>query len=161
MGKICGELARQLRWGNRPAYPEYVRLRLGRTDPEVGETFLTELSPIPATKVTENQLWRDSFRKIEPATDRIIETRLVKLSGLIDGMKPRFIFCYGCEHPISQKTFMNLFPGRSWRSITSKSQMSESEDGCYAVLMPFFGNGRLSTAECETVIHEIVEFHRH
>jgi hypothetical protein len=39
--------------------------------------------------------------------------------------------------------------------------MSESEDGCYAVLMPFFGNGRLSTAECETVIHEIVEFHRH
>jgi len=154
MAKIARVLAESPDWDDRGAASEYVRRRLGRSDPAVGETLLTELSPIPSKRVSENIKWRSFFQKIEPELDRIIESRLVKIGALIDQYSPRFVFCYGSENPESSQKFKRLFPTRGWRSVAKKSQMSES-DGRLALLMPFFGNGRLSAAEVRMVMDKI------
>jgi hypothetical protein len=154
MAKIAEALASSPDWDDRGAAGRYVRRRLGRSDPAIGETLLTELSPIPSKRVAENQKWRDFFRRIDPECDRIIINRLVKLRALIDQHRPPFVFCYGSENPEPSQLFKRLFPTRTWRRVAKKSQMSES-DGRFAVLMPFFGNGRLSAAEVRMVMDEI------
>jgi hypothetical protein len=159
MARICGELAERLSWGERPGAREYVQRRLGRADPEVGETFLTELSPIPSKNVATNKEWLRAFRQAAPDCDQLISKRLVRLNGIIEQNQPQFVFCYGSEKPENNAKFKRVLPKRSWQRITNKSELCESE-GCICVLMPFFGNGRLSNAECQAVIEEILKRRR-
>ena len=129
MAKIATALTNNPDWDDPAAAGRYVRRRLGRSDPAIGETLLTELSPIPSKRVAENRKWRDFFRQIEPECDRIIENRLVKLCALLDQFRPTFVFCYGSENLKSREKFKRLFPARRWRRVAKKSHMSESTAG--------------------------------
>jgi hypothetical protein len=79
MAKICRALAGNSDWSDGQAAEEYVKRRLGRADPAIGETFLTELSPIPSKNVALNKEWLSFFQRVLPDCDRLIWQRSVKL----------------------------------------------------------------------------------
>ncbi|MGC2522322.1 MAG: hypothetical protein WA417_06775, partial [Stellaceae bacterium] len=87
-GNFCWEDARVA----NKAVQDYVRGRLGRADPTVGDTFLTELSPIPSKNLAANKEWLRYFRSIMPDCDRLIEQRLKKLKNLLQQSRPKFVF---------------------------------------------------------------------
>jgi hypothetical protein len=156
MAKICRALAGNSGWSDSQAAEEYVKRRLGRTDPAIGETFLTELSPIPSKKVAENREWLRLFRRAGPDCDHLIWQRSVRLRAMIEENRPKFVFCYGSENPENNAKFKSFFSERSWQRVGEKSELSRHEDSV-RVLMPFFGNGRVSFAECQRVITAILK----
>lgn len=155
MAKISGALTGKPEWSDPRAAEEYVRRRLGRADPGIGETFLTELSPIPSKNIAASREWLGFFKRTAPDCDRLIWQRLMKLRAIIEQNRPIFVFCYGAEKLEHNAKFKSFFYARSWRKIGDKSELSEY-GGCVNVLMPFFGNGRISNAECQTVVTEIL-----
>ena len=156
MAKICRALAGNSGWSDGQAAEEYVKRRLGRTDPAIGETFLTELSPIPSKKVAVNKEWLSFFRRAVSDCDRLIWQRSVRLRAMIEENRPKFVFCYGSEKAESNAKFKSFFSERSWQRVGEKSELSRHEDSV-CVLMPFFGNGRISSAECQRVISAILK----
>ena len=158
MAKICRALAGNSGWRNNQAAEEYVKRRLGRTDPTIGETFLTELSPIPSKKAADNTKWLSFFQRAITDCDRLIWQRSVRLRAMIEENRPKFVFCYGSEKPENNAKFKSFFSERSWQRVGDKSELSRHEDSV-RVLMPFFGNGRISHDECQRVISSMVGYH--
>jgi len=58
---------------------EFIRYRLGRWD---GNTFLTELSPIPRKRTSDSN-WMQAFRRIAPSLDEQIQNRKATLKRLL------------------------------------------------------------------------------
>ena len=147
MAKICRALAGNSGWSDGQAAEEYVKRRLGRADPGIGETFLTE---------AVNKEWLSFFRRAVSDCDRLIWQRSVRLRAMIEENRPKFVFCYGSEKAESNAKFKSFFSERSWQRVGEKSELSRHEDSV-RVLMPFFGNGRISSAECQRVILAILK----
>lgn len=125
----------------------YVRHNLGRKN---GQSFLTELSPIPARNLNEGAIWLNFFRGVEAKTDTLINQRLSHLRSLIAKHQPPFIFCYGAE----RDKFKALLPGREWKPVGDRSEISVLPNSI-AVLMPFFGVGQLTDAEFNLVMEQV------
>jgi hypothetical protein len=157
MAKICRALAGNSAWRDNQTAEEYVKRRLGRTDPAIGETFLTELSPIPSKKAAENKKWLSFFQRAITDCDRLIWQRSIRLSAMIEENRPKLIFCYGSEKPENSAKFKSFFSDRSWQRVEEKSELSRHEHSV-RVLMPFFGNGRISHDECQRVISSVVGY---
>jgi len=70
---------------------EYIKSSLGRTS---GETFLTELSPIPSSKAAD-KVWAEALQRLDAKQTEKIERRKRALLQLIDEKRPHMVICYG------------------------------------------------------------------
>ncbi len=113
----------------------YVKMRLGRSDHAIGQTFLTELSPIPAANGKDKQ-WIDFLRKREPEINRKIGERRATLQALVRENPNALVICYGNR----KKEFGELL-GIEWELIPPGVFKAR---GKRHLLLPFFGNGQIS-----------------
>jgi hypothetical protein len=130
MSKIVLRLKGEHRWWDSEVIREYQSERLGRLG---GETFLTELLPLPAVSTSHwhyGRLYpsRDEYERIEmPHRQKFIRT-------LFDQHQPRFVFCYGKGYwnqyeGIFRTSFAPLLDGRLRIGRVAASSV---------VLTPFF-----------------------
>lgn len=139
MAKIM--LARQgdLTWRNAGSYKRYVKTLLGR---ENGDTFLTEISPIPSKNATGKE-WNRFFRQKDPDLDAKLKLRYDELRKQIKDCDPTLIICYGINR---RRKFGELLGGVEWQPIFEDVYASPDRR---RLLVPFFGNGQMS--------HKVIE----
>jgi hypothetical protein len=133
MGKVMLARRGEKDWHHLEAARQYIRQKLGR---DGGETFLTELSPIPSGN-TGDKSWMKRFSMLDPALDAKIKERRKALKALL-GDNTQLVVCYGKR----ADDFANLF-GITWKELFSG--VSASSDYRF-LLLPFFGVGRISHA---------------
>jgi hypothetical protein len=121
---------------------KYVRFTLGRSN---GETFLTELSPIP-TRRNSDLSWMNEFKRRDQKLDRHIEARNHQLRELLNANSHALIICYGARADDFEKLL-----DVKWTPVTDK--ISKSHDG-RCLLLPFFGNGQMSHGVIKTLLDQ-------
>jgi hypothetical protein len=122
----------------------YIRFKLGRRD---GDTFLTELSPIP-TKRTADLNWMDAFCRADSRLIEKTESRTKKLMRLLEESKPSRVICYG-----KRADEFGALLGVQWHSINAQGRILSSSDG-RCLLLPFFGNGQMSHSDIQTLVQD-------
>jgi len=120
---------------NTVAAKDYVSRRLGRSSPD-GETFLTELSPIPS-KSKKDEYWMSYFRDKVPDLERKLRARKKALQSLIKENSQSLIVCYGAK----PEDFAELLGNVHWELVRPKVYRAR---GHRHLLLPFFGNGQIS-----------------
>jgi hypothetical protein len=128
-------------WHTSEAAKDYVRFRLGRKD---HDTFLTELSPIPASRTTQPD-WITKFAKLDDKLTVKIEKRKEKLKQLLKESAPHLIICYGRKKVDEFARVLDI----EWEPVSNKISKSH-ESKC--LLLPFFGQGRMSRSVIEDLI---------
>jgi hypothetical protein len=135
----CGEP----RWRDVKCARKYVRRHLGRSN---GSTFLTELSPIPSARRSD-QSWREWFQRRNPELDTIVHERRRDLASLFWRQASSTIFCYGSGH---EKTFREFLGLSSWPCLDDAPIRVSSNRRC--IMLPFFGNGHMSHHVIESLL---------
>ena len=123
-----------LDWRDRNLAKDYVRFRLGRAD---GDTFMTELSPIPAGNA-KDEVWRTLFKDLDPGLDSKINERRCELKKLLKENAPPLVICYGRTRADAFAELLDLY---QWGHVSSG--VSASPD-LRCLLLPFFGLGQMS-----------------
>jgi hypothetical protein len=135
MAKIM--LARDGRkdWHTSRAAKEYVKKMLGRSG---GDTFLTELSPIPKGKNSDTR-WMAEFEQCDANLGREIESRREQLRKLLKerASNPPLVICYG----ESKRTDFEELLQIKWRPIFFG--VHSAIDSKH-LLLPFFGQGHMN-----------------
>jgi hypothetical protein len=134
MAKIMRARRGESDWSNSKSAKKYVRLNLGRSE---GETFLTELSPIPTRNAADRMRWRDRFMQLDPELGSHLSRRQERLGQMLRQSPPHLVVCYGGG---SADTFANLLDV-DWLSVSPRIQKSP-DSRC--LLLPFFGQGHMS-----------------
>jgi hypothetical protein len=129
-------------WRDRRAVDWYIKSRLGRKD---GETFLTELSPIPTGRNSDKR-WMTAFSERLADMQTGLEQRTTELRGLLMSNPRSLIICYG-----NRPSEFEALLGIRWRQISEK--VRASPDSKY-LLLPFFGNGHMSHAVIEALLED-------
>jgi hypothetical protein len=138
MGKIMRAYNNQEHCcSNLSATKDYVKMHLGRSCPEIGQTFLTELSPIPAAGGKDKQ-WIDFFRNRDSKLDHKMVKRKEALQFLIKANPQSLVICYGCR----EQEFSELLDVQ-WELVCPKVFKARSHRHLF---LPFFGNGQISHA---------------
>jgi hypothetical protein len=119
----------------------YVRTKLGRRD---GETFLTELSPVPSAR-TSDKKWSNYFKQYGSAS--LIEERQRTLRKLLAENQPQLVICYGKAYGSQFSHLLQI----NWEPVQTNASISKSMDS-KCVLLPFFGNGRMSGSVIEALL---------
>jgi hypothetical protein len=123
---------------------EYIQFQLGRYN---GETFLTELSPIPAHGAADRQ-WMALFREQDPDLNSKMAQRTKDLQGALKKHCPSLVVCYGLTNT-RKHDFAGLL-GVAWQQISPKIYAS---DNAQCLLLPFFGFGHMSDNVIEDLLH--------
>ena len=140
MAKIMRAYNGNKEWGNLEAVKEYVRFKLGRSD---GQTFLTELSPIPAGKASDKK-WMTLLSTLDPELDSKIRQRKCKLKKALKENHHSLVICYGKR----ADEFAELLE-IEWHAVSPK--VSRSQNAKH-LLLPFFGQGRMSFSVIEELL---------
>lgn len=128
-------------WRNTERAKEYIRSQLGRS---TGETFLTELSPIPSPNA-KDQAWMRWFRERDLQLDTKMKQRQEALRRVLEVKPPPLVICYGSSRA---DAFAELL-GTEWLPACDKVYKS-SDSRC--LLLPFFGHGRMSHSVIEGLL---------
>lgn len=135
-------------WLEQSAVREYVKSHLGRAG---GDTFLTELSPIPAQSNTD-KAWKVGFEQLcheyELKLDEKIEERKNRLIELLKASHPAMIICYG--NGVQRTLEFGKFFGIEWVNISHG--IAKANDHCCHFLLPFFGQGQMKKSVLEEMI---------
>jgi hypothetical protein len=91
MSRIVLRLSGRADWRDREAVRDYQVNRLGRLG---GETFLTELLPLPSSS-TAAWPYTALFPTRRAYADRVLPHRLLALRRLFEEHRPAYVFCYG------------------------------------------------------------------
>lgn len=142
MAKIMLAASGERDWRERESVKAYIRYYLGRSS---GETFLTELSPLPARNDAD-QSWMAMFKAIDPALDQKLRRRKEELKRALKVSAPHLVVCYGFKR---KREFAELLDVE-WQEIYPS--ICASQDSNH-VLLPFFGNGQMSHKVIETLLH--------
>jgi hypothetical protein len=144
MAKIMLAYNGDKEWGNPKSgrAREYVRFQLGRYN---GQTFLTELSPIPAHGASDRQ-WMELFRERDPDVDSKIGRRREHLQAELKKYCPSLIVCYGLKRADVFAELLDV----EWRQISAKIYASHDAK---RLLLPFFGNGHM----CHKLIQDLLD----
>jgi hypothetical protein len=138
MAKIMLAYNGNKEWKNRESVEEYVRFKLGRYN---GQTFLTELSPIPARGTADRQ-WMTRFKDKDPDLDRKMEERKKDLRTAMKEHCRSKIICHGLRRTGTRNRDFAKLLEVEWREITL--QIYESKNDATCLLLPFFGSGQMS-----------------
>jgi hypothetical protein len=128
-------------WHTTEAAKDYVRFCLGRKD---RDTFLTELSPIPASRTTDLD-WMTRFAELDDNLAVKIQRRKNTLKQLLKENTPSLIICYGRKRGDEFASLLDL----EWERVSN--QISKSRDS-KCLLLPFFGNGQMSRSVIDDLI---------
>jgi len=139
MGKIMTAYFGSSDWEDPKIARDYVRFRLGRKG---AETFLTELSPIPAFRSADRN-WFNWFNKRVPDLKRRLKRREDELFAR---SRSSLVLCYG----LGQADKFARFLRTDWQNVSP--EIRRSPDSRY-LLLPFFGNGHMR----RNVVHELLE----
>jgi hypothetical protein len=121
---------------------EYVKSSLGRNH---GDTFLTELSPIPSAKAAD-KAWIRAFQALDGELTEKLDRRRRTLLHLLEERRPRLIVCYG-DGEAKAREFERFF-GLKWTPIRARISTG-SRRACPFLLLPFFGLGQMSQSVIE------------
>jgi hypothetical protein len=136
-------------WSEKKSYQKYIRSHLGR---ELGDTFLTELSPIPARRTIDKK-WMTKFSKLDTELVQKIKNRKDQLRQILKETAPRLVICYGGGSKWADD-FAELLDVE-WRPICHK--VSASHDS-RCLLLPFLGQGQMSHSVIENLIsHSLLD----
>jgi hypothetical protein len=130
-------------WADPQLAKKYVQFRLGRSE---GETFLTELSPIPAKKATD-KTWMATLKELDSNLDIYIEERRDALKRILKKNTPSMVVCYGQR----ADAFAELL-GIEWQPSCHRVRKSADSK---SLLLPFFGLGQMS----KPVIEDLLRSH--
>lgn len=132
-------------WRDSQAVKQYVRFQLGRCDKSLGETFLTELSPIP-TNHSKNKEWYQWFQSnVGVGLERKLENRRQGLKRLLaehgsNRIVPRLVVCYSQPRAHEFAQLLDI----EWKTDPQCPQVSSAfRDATRYLLLPFFGNGQM------------------
>ncbi len=132
MAKVC--LAREN--GRIPEnlaeVKEYVRKKLGRSN---GETFLTELSPIPRKHAKREPGCPDFLGE---CSEEDAKSRAGQIRELLIERRPSIVICYGFGKAERFAKTLDV----CWQG-DKNPRVKKSSDSLY-LLLPFFGNGQMS-----------------
>jgi hypothetical protein len=120
-------------WYTSKAAKQYVMKKLGRNG---GNTFLTELSPIPKGKNSDNR-WMAELIKCFPNLEAQMKSRTDELRKRAQVRPPSLIICYG----ESKRTQFEELLQIKWKPVFSGVH-SAIDSKC--LLLPFFGRGLMS-----------------
>ena len=149
MAKIMRARGEHEDWCSTELANEYIRFRLGRHD---GETFLTELSPIPSKK-GKDKTWSKWFVKQIPDFSSRIMCRRERLRQILDKNNPTLIVCYGIGGNLPGQ-FADLL-GVKWGSVCPRVSASEDRK---RLLLPFFGVGQMRREVIQALLtHKLLE----
>ena len=136
-------------WESRDTVESYVRTRLGRAN---GDTFLTELSPIPARHGRDND-WNEVIAHCEKklgvqVLESAVARRNEKLERIMKAKGSGLIICYGDGRKRAEEFARRL--NIDWRPLYAR-MATASDSRC--ILLPFFGQGQMSYEVFETLLH--------
>jgi hypothetical protein len=129
-------------WKDLKAAKEYIGCRLGRCD---GDTFLTELCPVPASKATDKTL-KTLLSERDPDLDSKIELRKKELKKTLNDSCPSLVICYGKTRADEFEELLEI----KWHAVTSK--ISKSQNAKH-LLLPFFRNDLMGHSVIEDLLH--------
>ena len=117
------------------AAKEYVKRKLGRSG---GDTFLTELSPIPKGKNNDTR-WVTEFERCYANLGKEIESRRDQLKKLLRerASSPPLVICYGESKRAQFEELLQV----KWRPVFFG--VHSAIDSKH-LLLPFFGQGHMS-----------------
>ncbi|HUB19194.1 MAG TPA: hypothetical protein VL990_11215 [Acidobacteriaceae bacterium] len=118
---------------------KYIQHRLGRSN---GNTFLTELSPIPAAKTTDQNVmsW---FKENDSELEVKITQRRAELNRMLKESPHSLVICYGYGNNGDRARDFAKFLEVEWQSVPDCPGVCRSGDS-KRLLLPFFGNGQMS-----------------
>jgi hypothetical protein len=120
-------------WEDKDEANDYIRTQLGRFG---GQTFMTELSPIPASNKADKK-WMQMFERLDPQLARKLEEREENLKQILKESSPRLVICYGLP---KAKDFAKLLC-IEWKPFNERI-FTSADSRC--LLLPFFGQGQMS-----------------
>lgn len=132
-------------WQNLQRAKDYIRHTLGTVN---GETFITNLSPIPEKGGSNGRPWRRQFEEaLPPGTlDNLLAKRHQALKGLILTHKPKAIICHG-EPRSAHRAF--ILDGQLGALSNVRVEGHERSDGTPVFICPFLGVGQMTTGDAE------------
>lgn len=153
MAKIARGLAGAEDWPDTAKAKDYIRTQLGRSS---GETFMTTLLPLPAAG-KGRWIFGDLYPSRERYELEVLPARIASLHRLIRDHQPRFVFAYGLEF---RQHYRRIFRIDEWHTIDY--HRGHIEYGLLGrtvvVLMPFFGQGALSTDEVRAALNHVRKY---
>jgi hypothetical protein len=120
---------------------KYIQYQLGRSN---GNTFLTELSPIPAAKTTD-QSFMSWFKENDTELEVKITRRRDELNRMLKENPQSLVICYGYGNGGDRAHEFAKFLEVEWQSVPGCPEVCRSSDS-NRLLLPFFGNGQMSYA---------------
>ncbi len=131
MSKIVLRLKDHPDWSYRETCRRYQSQTLGTTN---GETFLTELLPLPKPSDSD---WPDwwPWASWEEYAEEVVHHRIEMIRTLFEAHRPLFVFCYGKSYwPYHEK----IFPECNFRPILAGKAQVAALGTSKIVLTPFF-----------------------
>ncbi len=142
MAKIMLARSGYKEWNSNRAVKEYIKKCLGRNG---GETFLTELSPVPSGR-SNDLTWAAEFVRLDPRLNDRVAARCARLKQTLEALVPRpLVICYGLG---SEARFAELLE-EEWVRIAP--HIKAARPGTCYLLLPTFGNGQMSHAVIEVL----------
>jgi hypothetical protein len=141
MAKIMRAREGCVDWAETSKANEYIRTRLGRSD---GQTFLTELSPIPASNGGDTR-WIEMFAKRDSQLFAKIEKRKDRLKRLLKESSPSEVICYGLPKASEYAEVLGI----TWESVNERILKSR-DSRCF--LLPFFCCGQMRNSDIEHLL---------
>jgi hypothetical protein len=139
MAKIMLARAGCKDWHTSKAAKEYVKTKLGRKG---GDTFLTELSPIPKGKSSDTR-WMAELVKCYPNLEAEMGDRREELKKQL--LKTPQVICYGESRRMEFEALLQV----KWRPVFLGAR---SAIGSNHLLLPFFGQGHMSNCLIERLL---------
>lgn len=131
MSKIILRLKGDPSWSDKETIRDYQSERLGRNG---GETFLTELLPLPKPADAHWPEWWP-WASWDKYFDDVRTQRINALRELFEVHQPRFVFCYGKSYWPYHK---QIFSDTNFTPIVGGKLQTARLGGSQIVLTPFF-----------------------
>lgn len=146
MAKLVRGINGEPDWTDTEKAKHYVRTQLGRKD---GDTFLTELLPLPA-KGLAHWPYTALYSTRQEYYETVLPQRCALLMNLIEEHRPACVLAYGSGY---HGYYRQVFKNCQWQRLNTRAQIGTCRTGTMGVaLLPFFGNGALGTADAQIVI---------
>ena len=131
-------------WRDVTLAKDYVRNKLGRSN---SETLLTEIMPLPALGLSH--WFYEDWASREAYMQLVLPQRQQQIRELIKAYQPRYVLAYGSRYHPYYHSLMTSAPTaipHAQNILIGKSHQTTM------ILMPFFGQGALSTADAQKLI---------
>lgn len=135
------EIQSRARKDIRSCAKKYIQYQLGRFN---GNTFLTELSPIPAAKTTD-QSFMSWFKENDTELEVKITQRRDKLNRMLKESPHSLVICYGYGKSGDRAREFAKFLKVEWQAVPDCPRVCRSGDS-KCLLLPFFGSGQMNYA---------------